>query len=95
MTSSKQQVVSSKGEFTYSVLSVVSGIPVGHVMTYREVAAAAGRPRAWRAVGNILHKNYDPAVPCHRVVGSDGKIGGYNRGKGMKRKLLAKEGVLA
>ncbi len=62
-------------------------------MTYKEVAERAGRPRAWRAVGNILNKNYDPAVPCHRVVGSGGRLGGYNRGPAKKLRLLLSEGV--
>ncbi len=60
-------------------------------MTYKEVAVKAGRPKAFRAVGNILNKNYDPAIPCHRVVRSDGKTGGYNRGAEKKRRILAKE----
>jgi len=60
-------------------------------MTYKEVAAKAGKPRAWRAVGNILNKNYDPAIPCHRVICSDGRLGGYNRGMSQKLRLLRKE----
>ena len=67
------------------VYSVVRRIPRGKTMTYKEVAKAAGSPRAFRAVGNILNKNYDPAIPCHRVVRSDGKMGSYNRG-GAKKK---------
>ena len=55
-------------------------------MTYKQVAVKAGRPRAFRAVGNILNTNYNPAIPCHRVVRSDGGMGGYNRG-GVKKKL--------
>ncbi len=51
----------------------------------------AGSPRAYRAVGNILHTNYDPGIPCHGVVRSDGKIGGYNRGNDLKRKILERE----
>ncbi|MCU0652912.1 MAG: MGMT family protein [Candidatus Pacebacteria bacterium] len=60
-------------------------------MTYQEVARLAGRPKAFRAVGNILHANYDPNIPCHRVVRSDGKLGGYNRGTTLKAKILKKE----
>jgi O-6-methylguanine DNA methyltransferase len=60
-------------------------------MTYKQVAKAAGRPRAYRAVGNILNKNYNPLIPCHRVIRSDGKLGGYNRGIAIKRKRLRKE----
>ena len=82
-----------KENFRERVYKVVAGIPAGKTLTYKEVAGLAGSPRAFRAVGNILSKNYDPDVPCHRVVRSDGKTGGYNRGPGKKRALLAKEGV--
>jgi len=58
------------------------------------VAKAAGYPRAWRAVGNILNKNKNPKIPCHRVIRSDGKIGGYKYGTKRKISLLKKEGVL-
>lgn len=60
-------------------------------MSYKQVAEKAGSPRAYRAVGNILNKNYDPKIPCHRVIRSDGKLGGYNRGIEKKEKLLEKE----
>lgn len=63
-------------------------------MTYSEVARRAGRPGASRAVGNILNKNHDPAVPCHRVVRSDGSAGGYNRGEREKIRKLKAEGVI-
>ncbi len=62
-------------------------------MTYGQVAKLAGNPGAARAVGNILNKNYDPAIPCHRVIRADGKIGGYNRGEKQKIKLLQREKV--
>lgn len=63
-------------------------------MTYGEVAYAAGRPGAARAVGTIMAKNDDKSVPCHRVIRSDGKIGGYNQINGpSKRDLLISEGV--
>jgi O-6-methylguanine DNA methyltransferase len=68
-------------------------IPVGKTLTYKQVAQQAGSPRAWRAVGNILAENYDPKIPCHRVVRSDGKLGGYNRGQQKKRQLLDEEGI--
>ncbi|NCA94329.1 MAG: MGMT family protein [Sphingobacteriia bacterium] len=80
--------------FKEKVLRVVSLIPSGKTLTYQEVARKAGSPGAFRAVGNILNKNYDPTIPCHRVIRSDGKIGGYNRGKNLKSKLLRKERVL-
>jgi O-6-methylguanine DNA methyltransferase len=61
-------------------------------MTYRDVATRAGSPRASRAVGNILAANRNPRVPCHRVIRSDGSVGGYNRGKAKKLALLRREG---
>ncbi|HEU0085851.1 MAG TPA: MGMT family protein, partial [Candidatus Paceibacterota bacterium] len=81
-------------EFTEKVYSVVKKIPKGKVLTYKEVAERAGNPLAVRAVGNILNKNYDPEIPCHRVIRSDGKTGGYNRGVISKIDLLRKEGYL-
>lgn len=60
-------------------------------MTYKEVAKKAGKPSAFRAVGNILNTNYDPSIPCHRVVRSDGKTGGYNRGEERKAHILEME----
>lgn len=60
-------------------------------MTYGEVAAAAGRPGAARAVGNIVRRNFDPAIPCHRVIRADGQMGGYNRGTARKLTLLKRE----
>lgn len=80
-------------DFSLRVLSVVGRIPSGIVLTYKEVAAKAGRPRAYRAVGNILNKNHDPAIPCHRVIRSDGTPGGYNRGRKLKREILEMEGA--
>ena len=63
-------------------------------MTYKEVAKLAGSPRAFRAVGNALNKNSDlKTIPCHRVVKSDGRIGGYRHGANKKISLLKKEGV--
>lgn len=86
---------SRKGEgFKQKVLEVVSKISVGSVMTYKQVAERAGSPKAFRAVGNILNKNYDKNIPCHRVVRADGKIGGYNRGAEQKKKLLKNEGII-
>lgn len=61
-------------------------------MTYGEVAALAGNEKAARAVGAIMRTNYDPAIPCHRVVRADGSMGGYNRGgPDRKRSLLRRE----
>lgn len=83
-----------KDSFKQRVLQVVARIPKGEVLTYKEVALKAGSPRALRAVGNILNKNYDCNIPCHRVIRSDGKIGGFNRGEKNKLDLLKKEGYI-
>jgi len=77
--------------FTQKVYKVVQQIPKGKTLTYKQVAIKAGSPKAHRAVGNILNKNYNPKIPCHRVVRSDGKPGGYNRGINLKIKLLKQE----
>jgi methylated-DNA-[protein]-cysteine S-methyltransferase len=80
--------------FQKKVYEIVRKIPKGETKTYKEVAKLAGKPKAWRAVGNILNKNRDPQIPCHRVIKSDGKIGGYNQGQKKKIALLKKEGVI-
>lgn len=87
----KNQNPEVKATFANRVLKVVAKIKPGHVLTYKQVAQLAGSPRAYRAVGNILHHNYDKRIPCHRVVRQDGKIGGYNRGIEEKVRLLKKE----
>ena len=63
-------------------------------MSYKEVAEKAGSPKTWRAVGNVLNKNKNPKIPCHRVICSNGKIGRYNRGTRKEIALLEKEGAL-
>jgi methylated-DNA-[protein]-cysteine S-methyltransferase len=69
-------------------------IPTGKVSTYGDIARAVGHPNAVRTIGRILHENPNPiVVPCHRVVNSNGKIGGYACGTATKRKLLKKEGL--
>lgn len=80
--------------FRDRVFAVVARIPEGRTLTYGEVAAAAGSPRAYRAVGNILNANYNPDIPCHRVVRSDGTPGGYNRGPALKVRRLQDEGAI-
>lgn len=80
--------------FTESVYKVVAQIPEGSVLTYKEVAKKAGNAKAYRAVGNILHKNHNPHIPCHRVIRSDGALGGYNKGTHKKREILKKEGAI-
>ncbi len=78
--------------FKEKVLAIVRAIPAGKTLTYKQVATVAGKPQASRAVGNIMSKNYDPSVPCHRVIRSDGKLGDYNRGgNAVKRALLRSE----
>lgn len=86
--------LSPDNEFRSRVLEVVSNIPKGKVLTYKEVAVLSGSSSAFRAVGNILSKNYDKSIPCHRVIRSDGKIGGYNRGVIEKIRILKKEGAI-
>lgn len=77
------------------VLKIVKDIPKGKTKTYKEVATLAGSPRAYRAVGSIMSKNFKKDVPCHRVIKSDGSLGKYNRGGiSKKRALLRKEGFL-
>jgi methylated-DNA-[protein]-cysteine S-methyltransferase len=78
--------------FGRRVLQATAGIPYGSVSTYGEVAARAGSPRGSRAAGNSLGANPLPIVlPCHRVVHSDGGLGGYTGGTARKRTLLAIE----
>ena len=78
-------------KFSEKVYQVVKKIRRGKTMSYKEVAEAAGFPRAWRAVGNVLNKNKNSEIPCHRVIRSNGKIGGYNKGSEKKVSLLEKE----
>ena len=80
-------------EFKEKIYAVVKKIPKGSVLTYGQVAKKAGNPKAYRAVGNILNKNQNPEIPCHRVVRKDG-LGGYNKGTAKKEEILKKEGYL-
>lgn len=81
--------------FADKVRDVVRKIPKGKVLTYKEVAKKAGSPNAFRAVGTIMSHNHDKSVPCHRVIKSDGKVGGYNAGgPSVKRTILIKEGAI-
>lgn len=81
--------------FQKKVYDYVRTIPEGKTATYKQVAAAIGKPKAYRAVGNALNKNpFAPEVPCHRVVRSDGEVGGFASGAAKKIKLLKKEGAL-
>ena len=76
------------------VYDMLVRIPKGKITTYGDVAKALGHPNASRAIGKILNKNPNPiVVPCHRVVMSNGKIGGYASGKAKKKELLKNEGL--
>ena len=82
-----------QNHFKEKVLHIVRGIPWGKTISYKQVAERAGSPHAYRAVGNILNTNYNPKIPCHRVICSDRAVGGYNRGAKNKIKILKQEGV--
>jgi nicotinate-nucleotide adenylyltransferase len=83
-----------KKEFSRKVLALTALVPRGKVSTYGEIAKALGRPKACRAAGNSLNKNpFAPIVPCHRIVKSDGSIGGFATGFRKKQKLLESEGI--
>ncbi len=80
--------------FAEGVRNAVRQIPEGETRSYGEVALAIGHPGAARAVGTVMKHNFDPSVPCHRVICAHGKIGDYNRGgTESKRALLRAEGV--
>ncbi|HLN34631.1 MAG TPA: MGMT family protein [Nitrososphaeraceae archaeon] len=76
------------------VYDLLLQIPAGKVSTYGDLAKALGNPSSSRIIGRILGKNPNPIkVPCHRVVMSDGKVGGYFYGSDKKKELLEKEGI--
>ena len=78
--------------FAARVLAMVRLIPPGRVATYGDIASLAGRPKAWRSVGTIMRKCGSPTIPCHRVVGAGGRLGGYHN-LVLKQQLLRNEGV--
>jgi O-6-methylguanine DNA methyltransferase len=80
--------------FARRVFVAVRRIPPGCLATYGDIAAAAGRPRAWRAVGNIMRGCSDRSVPCHRVIGAGGRLGGYGSNPALKAALLRAEGLV-
>ena len=87
--------LSGYGQFAGRLLAEVSRIPSGQVYTYRQMAEKAGSPLAWRAAGQALASNRHPIiVPCHRVVGSNGKLGGFSGPTGWKEMLLKIEGAI-
>ena len=76
------------------VYELLLAIPPGKVSTYSDIANALGHPQGARLIGNILKRNPNPVhVPCHRIVKSNGKLGGYIYGMSMKKELLKKEGI--
>lgn len=77
--------------FTEKVKDVVRGIKRGKTMTYAEVAKKAGNPKAFRAVGSIMKNNFDPSIPCHRVIRSNGSVGDYNRGGSEAKERILRE----
>ena len=84
-------------QFQKDVWEAIDRIPFGETRTYKELAISIGRPKAYRAVANACGKNPNPvSTPCHRVISSDGTIGGYSGKGGIKKKkaLLKKEGIL-
>ena len=93
----KKKETDLKGtSFQLKVWAYLKKIPLGSVKTYTQVAKGIGKPLAIRAVANAISKNpYAPRIPCHRVIRSDGSLGGYSGKGGIKTKklLLKKEGV--
>ena len=89
-----QNLVIRKKIMNEDVYELLKKIPAGKVTTYGDLAKALGNPSASRIVGKILGQNPNPIqVPCHRVVMSNGKLGGYAYGSAKKRGLLEKEGL--
>ena len=89
--------ITNPTSFQINVWNQIKKIPKGETRSYKEIAIAIGNPKAFRAVANACGKNPKPIiVPCHRVIASDGSIGGYTGvgGRATKRRLLANEGVL-
>lgn len=84
-------------EFQINVWKEIIKIPKGKIKTYKEIAVILGKPNSSRAVANACGKNpHVPVIPCHRVIRSDGKLGGYSGlgGIEMKKKMLINEGFL-
>ena len=83
-------------DFEKKVWTIIDSIPKGKVLTYKKIAQMIGKPNSARAVANACGKNPNPIkTPCHRVIRSDGKPGGYSAPGGIKKKLelLNKEGI--
>jgi len=80
--------------FSDTVRVIVKNIPKGKTLSYKEVASRAGNSKAAHVVARIMALNYDPKIPCHRVIRADGSLGGYNRGgTAVKQQILLQESV--
>lgn len=91
----KKKVINNLTPFQKKVLEVVKTIPYGETRAYKWVAERIGSPEAARAVGQALKRNpYPVIIPCHRVICSDGRLGGYSKGVQKKKKLLKQEGAI-
>ncbi|NIN53159.1 MAG: methylated-DNA--[protein]-cysteine S-methyltransferase [Nitrososphaeria archaeon] len=89
------EALKDRTKFERDVYLVTFKIPKGKVSTYKRIAEKIGKPRAYRAVANALHKNpLSPVVPCHRVVSSDGSFSGGKKGAEWRRNMVEKEGIL-
>jgi len=88
------EALKHKTQFERDVLVATYRIPKGKLSTYKRIAMKIGRPKAYRAVANALHKNpLWPIIPCHRVVSSDGSFSGPKKGANARRNSLEKEGI--
>lgn len=88
------EALKDKTPFERDVYVATFKIPKGKISTYKRIAEKVGKPKAYRAVANALHKNrLSPVVPCHRVVGSDGSFGGEKKGAEWRRSMVKKEGI--
>jgi methylated-DNA-[protein]-cysteine S-methyltransferase len=94
LISPSNELESNSEHIKEEVYNILLKIPAGKVSTYGDIAKAMGHPKAARLVGQILHDNPNPViVPCHRVIHSDGRLGGYAYGSERKRELLENEGI--
>lgn len=80
-------------DFEEKVFKITKKVPKGKISTYKEIARALKIVKACRAVGNALNNNKSRKVPCHRIIRSDGFVGGFNKGEKEKIKRLKKEGI--
>lgn len=88
------EALKNKTKFEIDVLVATFKIPKGKISTYKRIAEKIGRPKAYRAVANALHKNpLSPVVPCHRVVCFDGSFSGSKKGAQWRRNMVIKENI--